>query len=162
MSKWSSNSSTSSTSSTSTFRSERNLVQRGSTAGGRLLIASDGGAPFSLLGESNQPLMGGVSMPVRLVGENYEVSVQVGDGFTPEDIVVTSSSLVTEVHAERLADDGRVSASFHHRVRLPEDADPTSLGAALGPGGALTLTVRRRAAGALGATPAAFRTQVTI
>ncbi|XP_078741328.1 heat shock protein beta-7, partial [Lampetra fluviatilis] len=104
----------------------------------------------------------GVSLPVRLVGEHYEVSVQVGEGFTPEDIVVTSSSIVTEVHAERLAEDGRVSASFHHRVRLPDDADPTSLGAALGPGGALTLSVRRRAPGALGATPAAFRSQVTI
>uniref|UniRef100_A0A3Q3MQA8 Heat shock protein beta-7-like n=1 Tax=Labrus bergylta TaxID=56723 RepID=A0A3Q3MQA8_9LABR len=82
---------------------------------------------------------------VRCLGDSYYMSADVSQ-FEPHDIVVMAYNHHVVIHAQKILDDGGVSATFTHKSLFPEDMDPLSVSGNIHPDGTLVVSVRRTAA----------------
>ncbi|KAM6970134.1 heat shock protein beta-7 [Aplochiton taeniatus] len=80
---------------------------------------------------------------VRALGDRYFLSADVSQ-FDPHDVVVMAYNHNVVIHAEKVLEDGSVSATFTHKSLLPEDMDPLSVSGSLTPEGMLLVSVRRQ------------------
>ncbi|CAB1437860.1 unnamed protein product [Pleuronectes platessa] len=79
---------------------------------------------------------------IQVIGDIFQFTVDMSE-FSPEDVIITSSNNLLEVHAEKLGEDGTVSNTFSHRCTLPSDVDPGSVAVCMGSGGVLTVRAHR-------------------
>uniref|UniRef100_A0A4W6CU51 Heat shock protein family B (small) member 7 n=1 Tax=Lates calcarifer TaxID=8187 RepID=A0A4W6CU51_LATCA len=79
---------------------------------------------------------------IQVIGDIFQFTVDVSE-FPPEDVIITSSNNLIEVHAEKLGEDGTVTNTFSHRCKLPSDVDPISVTMSIESGGVLTVRARR-------------------
>uniref|UniRef100_A0A3B3ZYL0 SHSP domain-containing protein n=1 Tax=Periophthalmus magnuspinnatus TaxID=409849 RepID=A0A3B3ZYL0_9GOBI len=79
---------------------------------------------------------------IEVIGNTFQFSVNVSE-FAPEDVIITSSNNLIEVHAEKMAEDGTVTNTLSHRCKLPADVDPVSVTLNLGSSGVLTVKAQR-------------------
>ncbi|KAG7493259.1 hypothetical protein JOB18_004571 [Solea senegalensis] len=79
---------------------------------------------------------------IQVVGDAVQFTVDVSE-FSPEDVIITSSNNLLEVHAERLGKDGTVTNTFSHRCTLPSDVDPVSVTMSMESNGILTVRAHR-------------------
>ncbi|KAM6987677.1 heat shock protein beta-1 [Tautogolabrus adspersus] len=82
---------------------------------------------------------------VRCLGDSYYMSADVSQ-FEPHDIVVMAYNHHVVIHAQKIHDDGDVSATFTHKSMFPEDMDPLSVSGNIHPDGTLVVSVRRTTA----------------
>uniref|UniRef100_A0A3P8PSZ4 SHSP domain-containing protein n=1 Tax=Astatotilapia calliptera TaxID=8154 RepID=A0A3P8PSZ4_ASTCA len=79
---------------------------------------------------------------VQITGDIFQFTLDVSE-FSPEDVIITSSNNLIEVHAEKLGEDGTVTNTFSHQCKLPSDVDPISLSMSMASGGLLTVRAQR-------------------
>ncbi|XP_047438146.1 heat shock protein beta-7-like [Mugil cephalus] len=79
---------------------------------------------------------------IQVIGDIFQFTVDVGE-FSPEDVIVTTSNNLIEVHAEKLGEDGIVTNTFSHRCKLPSDLDPVSVTMSMDVSGILTVRAHR-------------------
>uniref|UniRef100_A0A3B4GHS7 Heat shock protein family B (small) member 7 n=1 Tax=Pundamilia nyererei TaxID=303518 RepID=A0A3B4GHS7_9CICH len=79
---------------------------------------------------------------VQITGDIFQFTLDVSE-FSPEDVIITSSNNLIEVHAEKLGGDGTVTNTFSHQCKLPSDVDPISLSMSMASGGLLTVRAHR-------------------
>ncbi|XP_037643709.1 heat shock protein beta-7-like [Sebastes umbrosus] len=109
---------------------------------GRGISSEDSGSPQQTCRDSK---FTGHSCPtgkIQLVGDIFQFTVDVSE-FSPEDVIITSSNNLIEVHAEKLGADGAVTNTFCHRCKLPSTVDPTSVSMTVESSGALTVRAHR-------------------
>ncbi|KAI3369977.1 hypothetical protein L3Q82_024787 [Scortum barcoo] len=81
---------------------------------------------------------------IEVLGDIFQFTVDVSE-FSPEDVIITSSNNLMEVHAEKLGEDGAITNTFSHKCKLPSNVDPTSVTITLETNGVLTVRARRAA-----------------
>ncbi|KAM9361300.1 heat shock protein beta-7-like [Symphorus nematophorus] len=89
--------------------------------------SEDSGSPPQKASRENK--FGGHSYPtgqIQLIGDIFQFTVDVSE-FSPEDVIITSSNSLIEVHAEKFGEDGAVTNTFSHKCKLPSHVDPTSV-----------------------------------
>ncbi|KAM9759246.1 heat shock protein beta-7-like isoform 1-T1 [Menidia menidia] len=79
---------------------------------------------------------------IQVMGDNFQFTLDVSE-FSPEEVIVTSSNNLIEVHAEKLGEDGSVTNTFSHQCKLPSDVEPSSVSMSMGGSGVLTVRARR-------------------
>ncbi|XP_072309024.1 heat shock protein beta-7-like [Eucyclogobius newberryi] len=79
---------------------------------------------------------------IEVIGNTFQFSVNVSE-FAPEDVIITSSNNLIEVHAEKMAKDGTITNTLSHRCKLPAEVDPVSVTLNLGSNGVLTVRAQR-------------------
>ncbi|XP_062275795.1 heat shock protein beta-7-like [Scomber scombrus] len=100
-------------------------------------------APFSRHSISSYGHTGGVvTGGVQCLEDSYYMSADVSH-FEPHDVVVMAYNHHVVIHAEKVMDDGSISATFTHKSLFPEDMDPLSVCGTLNPDGILVVSVRR-------------------
>ncbi|XP_053171513.1 heat shock protein beta-7-like [Scomber japonicus] len=103
-------------------------------------------APGSLTEQSPRDLrITGHSDPtgkIQVIGDMFQFTVDVSE-FSPEDVIITSSNNLIEVHAEKLGEDGNVTNTFSHQCKLPADVDPISIKMTVEGCGVLTVRAHR-------------------
>ncbi|KAI9515072.1 hypothetical protein NQZ68_027936 [Dissostichus eleginoides] len=63
---------------------------------------------------------------IQVMGDIFQFTLDVS-GFSPEDVVITTSNNRIKVEAEKLGEDGAVTHTFCHRCKLPSSVDPISV-----------------------------------
>uniref|UniRef100_A0A7N9AZ62 Heat shock protein beta-7-like n=1 Tax=Mastacembelus armatus TaxID=205130 RepID=A0A7N9AZ62_9TELE len=102
----------------------------------------------SIFSEDSGPLLqerGSHSYPtgkIQVIGDIFQFRVDVSE-FSPEDVIITSSNNLIEVHAEKLEEDGKVTNKIFHQCKLPSDVDPISMTMSLDSSGVLTVRFHR-------------------
>ncbi|XP_032370432.1 heat shock protein beta-7-like isoform X1 [Etheostoma spectabile] len=79
---------------------------------------------------------------VQVIGDIFQFTVDVSE-FCPEDVIITISNNLIEVHAEKLGKDGTVTNTFSHQCKLPSGVDPISVTMTMESSGALTVRAHR-------------------
>ncbi|XP_026162092.1 heat shock protein beta-7-like [Mastacembelus armatus] len=79
---------------------------------------------------------------IQVIGDIFQFRVDVSE-FSPEDVIITSSNNLIEVHAEKLEEDGKVTNKIFHQCKLPSDVDPISMTMSLDSSGVLTVRFHR-------------------
>ncbi|XP_029358759.1 heat shock protein beta-7-like [Echeneis naucrates] len=79
---------------------------------------------------------------IQVFGAIFQFTVDVSE-FPPEDVIITTSNNLIEVHAEKLGEDGTVTNTFSHRCELPSDVDPMSVNTSMENCGVLTVRAHR-------------------
>ncbi|XP_049895236.1 heat shock protein beta-7-like isoform X1 [Epinephelus moara] len=79
---------------------------------------------------------------IQVIGDIFQFTVDVSE-FSPEDVIITSSNNLIEVHAEKLGEDGTVTNTFSHQCKLPSSVDPTSVSMSIDSSGTLTVRALR-------------------
>ncbi|XP_042261568.1 heat shock protein beta-7-like [Thunnus albacares] len=79
---------------------------------------------------------------IQVIGDIFQFTVDVSE-FPPEDVIITSSNNLIEVHAEKLGEDGIVTNTFSHQCKLPADVDPESVKMTVESCGVLTVRAHR-------------------
>ncbi|XP_028262096.1 heat shock protein beta-7-like [Parambassis ranga] len=79
---------------------------------------------------------------IQIIGDLFLFTVDVSE-FSPEDVIITSSNNLIEVHAEKLGEDGSVTNTFSHRCKLPSNVDPVTVSMSLESSGILTVRAHR-------------------
>uniref|UniRef100_A0A672ZNH2 SHSP domain-containing protein n=1 Tax=Sphaeramia orbicularis TaxID=375764 RepID=A0A672ZNH2_9TELE len=78
----------------------------------------------------------------KVLGDIFQFAVDVSE-FSPEDVIITSTNNLIEVHAEKIGPDGTVANTFSHRCKLPVDVDPISVTLNMESSGILTVRAHR-------------------
>uniref|UniRef100_A0A8D0D6Z5 Heat shock protein family B (small) member 7 n=1 Tax=Sander lucioperca TaxID=283035 RepID=A0A8D0D6Z5_SANLU len=79
---------------------------------------------------------------IQVIGDIFQFTVDVSE-FCPEDVIITTSNNLIEVHAEKLGEDGTVTNTFSHQCKLPSGVDPISVTMTMESSGALTVRAHR-------------------
>lgn len=80
---------------------------------------------------------------IQVLGDIFQFTLDVSE-FAPEDVIVTSSNNLIEVHAEKLGEDGTVTNTFSHHCKLPSDVEPASVSMSMESSGLLTVRAHRQ------------------
>uniref|UniRef100_A0A8C4IN93 SHSP domain-containing protein n=1 Tax=Dicentrarchus labrax TaxID=13489 RepID=A0A8C4IN93_DICLA len=75
---------------------------------------------------------------ILVIGDIFQFTLDVSE-FSPEDVIITFSNNMIEVHAEKLGDDGAVTNTFSHQCKLPSSVDPESVTMTMDSSGFLTI-----------------------
>ncbi|XP_049580835.1 heat shock protein beta-7-like [Syngnathus scovelli] len=149
--------------SSSSFRSESSRAGSGDSLDDLLepfldssdsssLFCEEGQTPFGRQGRTsygNSAPVGGVvpvcqtgAGSVQCVGDSYYMSADVSQ-FEPHDVVVMAYSHHVVIHAQKVMDDGSVSATFTNKSQFPKDMNPLSVSGTFNSDGILIVSVRR-------------------
>ncbi|XP_044072303.1 heat shock protein beta-7-like [Siniperca chuatsi] len=79
---------------------------------------------------------------IQVIGDIFQFTVDVSE-FSPEDVIITSSNNLIQVHAEKMGEDGAVTNTLYHQCKLPSNVDPTSVTLAMESSGVLTVRAHR-------------------
>ncbi|XP_035518756.1 heat shock protein beta-7-like [Morone saxatilis] len=79
---------------------------------------------------------------ILVIGDIFQFTLDVSE-FSPEDVIMTFSNNMIEVHAEKLGDDGSVTNTFSHQCKLPSSVDPKSVTMTMDSSGFLTVRAHR-------------------